>query len=297
MRFVCVLIVCILAVASMSCSRPESNVYIVDANAATPAPSVETFTDANAALAAGNHFLDENQTDAAIEALKQAIALNPDLGEAHFKLGIAYALQERQQEQTGERLPGEVVDGGKQYKTRSDKAFEKAEEAFKKWLKDNPDDINAHYFLGLTYSKLNKDQDAEKEFKQAVKLKPDDTEYQTELGSVLIKLAQYYEAVTALKKAIELDGTNDRAAALLEDAEAGKKRVEFIKDKTNANQNTQVKNTAANANSTAGNTNSATSNRPPGNTRPAANTSGNPPRDIPRERVVPTPRKTPGRPN
>ena len=42
-----------------------------------------------------------------------------------------------------------------------------------------------------------------------------------------MKLAQYDEAVRALKKAIEIDETNLKAADLLEQAEAGKKRVDF----------------------------------------------------------------------
>ena len=35
-------------------------------------------------------------TDMAIEAYKQAVKLDPDFAEAHFKLGIAYSLLEMQ---------------------------------------------------------------------------------------------------------------------------------------------------------------------------------------------------------
>jgi tetratricopeptide (TPR) repeat protein len=56
---------------------------------------------------------------------------------------------------------------------------------------------------------------------------PDDTEYQTELGAILIKLAQYHEAIAPLKKALELDPENIRAQELLEDAEAGRSRVNY----------------------------------------------------------------------
>jgi tetratricopeptide (TPR) repeat protein len=60
-----------------------------------------------------------------------------------------------------------------------------------------------------------------------VKLNPEDTEYQTELGAILIKLAQYREAIPPLKKALELDPENIRAIDLLEDAEAGRSRVNY----------------------------------------------------------------------
>ena len=61
----------------------------------------------------------------------------------------------------------------------------------------------------------------------AVKLKPEDGDYQTELGEIYINLAQYDEAVRALKKALEIDENNLIAEDLLEQAQAGKKRVDF----------------------------------------------------------------------
>jgi tetratricopeptide (TPR) repeat protein len=215
-------------------------------------------TDANQALAEGNRLLDENQTDAAIDAFKRAIEIDPNLAEAHFKLGIALSLIEHQFQQTGE---GDHVPGEAKGKPASQKAFEKAVEAYKKWLTANPEDDVAHFNLARTYGKLDRDEEAEKEFTQAAKLKPDDTEYQTELGAIRIKLAKYYEAIGPLKKAIELDPTNDRAASLLEDAEAGRARVAYVSDK---NTNQSASNRASNANVNANlSTNSNTGTKPP----------------------------------
>ena len=81
-----------------------------------------------------------------------------------------------------------------------------------------------------------KDEEAEKAFKQAVKIQSEDTEYQTELGAILVKLAKYHEAIGPLKKAIELDPENVRAEELLEDAEAGRKRIDYV-SKPDANAN------------------------------------------------------------
>ena len=39
-------------------------------------------------------LFDDGKTEMAIEAFNQAVKLNPDLAEAYFKLGIAYALVE-----------------------------------------------------------------------------------------------------------------------------------------------------------------------------------------------------------
>lgn len=211
----------------------------VNANSAEQTGDVAAYTDAATALADGNKFFDENQTEKAIEAYKQATKLNPDLAEAHFKLGIALGLLESEQELI--ETPVEPVEtdekdekdekGKKEKKSNSVIAFENAITAYKKILKENPKDEVAHFNLGRVYDRLNDDKEARKALEQAVKLKPEDSTYQTELGAILMKLAQYDEAVRALKKAVEIDEGNAQAIELLEEAEAGKKRVDFGAEK------------------------------------------------------------------
>ena len=260
----------ISAILGVDCSRNSANVAEenTNANTATESPFAGIL-DANTALTVGDRMLDENQTEMAIEAYKRGVKLNPDLPEPHFKLGIAYALLDMQIQQSGQITENDTNINGKKdvtTKTRSVREFEKAVETYKKWLVANPNDDTAHYNLARTYNKLNFDDEAEKEFRQAVKLKPDDTEYQTELGAILIKLAQYREAIAPLKKAVELDPSNERAAGLLEDAEAGRQRLDYVapkKDANKANAN-QSANSNANVNS---NSNSNSASKPlPGNT-------------------------------
>lgn len=219
-----------------------------DANQNTNAAAdLSGINDANLALAEGNKFLDTGETDKAIDALSQAVKLNPDLAEAWFKLGIAYALAEKRDEtlETADRETN--ADPKKPTKTNSEKAFEKAVVAYKKIVAANAEDDVAYFNLGRAYNKLNEDEDAAKALRQAVKIKPDDTEYQTELGAILIKLAQYHEAIPPLRKALELDPENIRAQDLLEDAEAGRSRVNYSStpkddkkkdDNSNTNSNT-----------------------------------------------------------
>ena len=227
-----------LAACSGSAGSGEVN---QDANASAPTGS---YTDANLALADGTKFLDEGDTTKAIEALNQAVKLNPDLAEAWFKLGIAYALVEKRDETVVEanEVQPEQSPKSKPPATNSEKAFQKAVSAYKKLVDANPEDDVSYFNLGRAYNKLNEDEDAAKALKQAVKIKPDDTEYQTELGAILIKLAQYQEAIPPLKKALELDPENIRALELLEDAEAGRKRVNYSatpkEDKKPSNSNT-----------------------------------------------------------
>ena len=237
-------------------SAPSDNSNAV----ATPPLSAAEFTDANAALAEGIKLLDMGDTDRAIEVLNRAVELNPDLADAYFHLGIAYALIEtRDATLVEEQVTPTPTPGEKKQRvatTNSEKAFEKAVAAYKKQIDANGKDDVAYFNLGRAYNKLNEDEDAAKALKQAVELKPDDTEYQTELGAILVKLAQYREAISPLRKAIELDPENSRAIDLLEDAEAGRKRIDFVTDKKDANANK-----AANTNT---NTNSNTATAPSG---------------------------------
>ncbi len=199
----------------------------------TPLP---TFTNADEALAEGKKLLDILETDKAIDALTQAVKLNPDLAEAHFNLGIAYSLIEKAEQEKAttniEPTPTpKTTKKGKQetvVRTKnSEKAFDNAVKAYKKILAKNPQDDAAQFNLGRAYNKLNEDENAMKALREAVKLKPDDSEYQIELGAIYIKLAQYDEAAAALKKANNLDPDNLQAQEMLEKAEAGRKRVDF----------------------------------------------------------------------
>ncbi len=216
---------------------PAQTSPAVDANVKTVDAPVPTFTNADEALAEGKRLLDALETDKAIDALSQAVKLNPDLADAHFNLGIAYALVEKD-EQDKELTQVETTPTPKTSKNskknaapvrtkNSEKAFENAVKAYKKIIAKNDKDDAAQFNLGRALNKLNEDEDSMKALREAVKLKPDDAEYQLEYGKILIKLAQYDEAVAALKKSVSLDATNLDAQEELEKAEAGKKRVDF----------------------------------------------------------------------
>jgi tetratricopeptide (TPR) repeat protein len=245
------------------------------ANSNSTENSYASLTDANDALAKGKDLLDQDDTQNAVLALERAVALDPDLPEAHFQLGIAYGLIDLQTKQEGDVLPG---DSENRVKTRAEKEFEKAAVAYKKYLDANSKDDNAWFNLGRTYAKLLKDDQAEDAFRQAVKLNPDDAEYQTELGAILIRLAKYHEAVPILKKAIDIDPNNARAQDLLDDAQAGVKRIDYVAN-TNGNVRTNTNaNANANANVSSNTTTNSNAAHPPTNVHPQS---------------TPTPRETP----
>ena len=97
MRRSCLVLCLLLALTSAACSRNSSG----DANAnANVGEGVASYGDAGQALADGTKFLDEGEIDKAIDALDQAVKVNPDLAEAWFKLGIAFGLAEKRDETT-----------------------------------------------------------------------------------------------------------------------------------------------------------------------------------------------------
>ena len=272
-----VLFVLLTAFLCASCSRSSEGTNGMQQGTTPESTPLPQFTDAQQALDEGNRLLDINETEKAIEAFNQAVALNPDLAEAYFKLGIAYSLIENEQ---GSELPGEMEEPGNgkkkadENKPESVKAFEKAVATYKRLIDANPEDDVSFFNLGRSLNKLNKDEDAEEALEKAVKLKPEDVEYLTELGAIRIKLAHYREAVEPLEKALQIDPENAEAQELFDDAVAGRRRVEY-KDK-NTNSNSDSKSAA---NKAATNSES--------NSQPTTNTNSRPPANIARPPSTP----------
>ena len=267
-----ILFLLVAAALTLACSRTNVSDEANAKNSLTTVPIAE-ITDARQAMALGDQLLENNETEKAIEAYMRATEIDPNLADAWFKLGIAYGLIEKEQELAAQNDVNATDASGKQEKPNSEKAFRKAVEAYKKILDQNSEDHAALFNLGRSYNKLNEDQEAAKALREAVKLNPEDSEYQTELGAILIKLAQYREAIPPLNKALELDPDNSRAADLLEDAQAGRSRVDYVNPKSNSNSNSAANsNSNSNANSAVtANSNTSTSNKttaPPSTPKP-----------------------------
>ncbi|MCO6509756.1 MAG: tetratricopeptide repeat protein [Aridibacter famidurans] len=216
---------------SANADANANNAQIDDPN------QVPKYKSVDEAIRAGNEFLDASLYKKAINAYTQAVEMNPDHGEAHFQLGVAYSLEEDLQDLP----PG--VEGN------SDKAFKNAVTVYKKYLKDNEDDAASWFNLGRAHGKLFEDKEAADALKKAVELDEENGLYLTEYGAALNKLARYGEAIRQLEKALEIDPDNLRAEDLLEKAQAGKKRVDYKQPEetpssSNTNSDSNTKGTA-----------------------------------------------------
>lgn len=89
--------------------------------------------------------------------------------------------------------------------------YREAVAPLKRAIKQNPNDDGAHYVLGNTYDKLRQYKEAASQFREVVRLKPNDAAAQLNLGNAYAKSRQFDEAAKAYK-AVVAATPNDFAA-------------------------------------------------------------------------------------
>jgi tetratricopeptide (TPR) repeat protein len=202
------LLICALCFLMLAYGCNRSGQQTANNSAGPAAVSNSLEGDRNRArelLAKGKQLYLDDQDDQAVQAFQEALKLDPDLAEAHFRLGLSY-------EALGKREESEAE-------------YKKAVETYKKYLADHEDDSEAHYDLGQTYAGLGQYSEAIREYRLATKLKEDDPDMYYDLGVAHTKLAQYDAAVAAFSKSLEIDPDNYRAQDGLDEAKEGVKRI------------------------------------------------------------------------
>ena len=203
-----ILLICALCtlVLAFGCNRSGQQSTNNSAGPAAVSNGIEgDRSRAREQLEKGKQLYRDDQDEQAVQAFQEALKLDPDLAEAHFRLGLGY-------EALGKREESEAE-------------YKKAVETYKKYLADHEDDAEAHYDLGQTYAGLGQYSDAIREYRQATKLKENDPDIYYDLGVAHTKLAQYDAAAAAFSKSLEIDPENYRAQDGLDEAKAGIKRI------------------------------------------------------------------------
>ena len=165
----------------------------------------EDRTRARGLLDKGKELYVKDQDAEAVLALMEAVRLDPDLAEAHFRLALGFESLGKSEEAESE--------------------YKKAVAAYKKYLDENRDDSEAHYALGQTYAGLGQYSEAIRQYREATKLKEDDPDIYYDLGVAYTKLAQYDAAAAAFEKSLEIDPDYFRAQDGLDEANEGIKRI------------------------------------------------------------------------
>jgi Flp pilus assembly protein TadD len=206
MRLILIICAVWLLVLATGCKRSGQQ----STNDSAGAPQVsnnlpEDRTRARAQLDKGKELYRNDQDAEAVLAFLEALRLDPNLAEAHFRLGLGY-------ESLGKREESEAE-------------YKKAVEAYKKYFAENDNDAEAHYALGQTYANLGQYSEAIRQYRVATKLKEDDPDMFYDLGVAYMKLAQYDEAASAFSKSLEIDPDYYRAQDGLDEAKEGIKRI------------------------------------------------------------------------
>lgn len=206
MRKSLIIVVFCLFVGQVACSR-KGPAGQVNGDSAGQGSAADVGSQAKTHLENGKQFYRKDQDEKAIEAFQQAIQLDPDLAEAHFRLGLTY-------DAIGKKMEAE-------------EAYKKAVQSYKKFfaVAENDKDAEAHYNLAQTYAGLSLYTEAVREYRQAIRIKDDDADIYYDLGLALVRLAQYDEAAAAFSKSLEIDPENFRAEDELAEAREGMKRI------------------------------------------------------------------------
>jgi tetratricopeptide (TPR) repeat protein len=186
------------------------------------------YSDAATAFAEGEKLFDANKFEMAVNAYRQAVAMNNLNGDAYFKLGISLSLIEsKAREMRKEVVAADEGDKSILPVSESQKAFEGAVAAYKRLLEQSPANALVVFNLGRAYEKLDRDSEAEKWFRESLKLDSANNDVRVELGDVLMKLAKYSEAISVYSKAKEVDPENFDLDDKIEEARAGRMRQTF----------------------------------------------------------------------
>ncbi len=178
-------------------------------------------------------FKEQGKAEQAVTMLEQAIAANPDNLDLH--LSLATLLDSLKRTDDGLQLLLQ-----KQIQFASDAKFQfrlgvlydklgkrpLSIERMKKVVELNPDDAQAHNFLGYTYAEMGINLDeALIHIKRALELRPDDGFFIDSLGWVYYQMKRYDEAVRYLAKAAELVPDDPTILEHLGDAYAARKET------------------------------------------------------------------------
>jgi len=165
----------------------------------------------------GSSLAQQRKFEEAIPFLEQAVQQDPSVATAHKKLGQALATVGRGWEADEvfkayfEKDPdtGAVAVGADHMRAGRE---EDAILAFRKALKDNPDNVDAMRFLAAVYLKQgSKLRDAEALLQRATEIAPDFAAAWLDLGHALKKRAKRMEAIEAFTRATVLEPGNGHA--------------------------------------------------------------------------------------
>ncbi|MEE9259117.1 MAG: tetratricopeptide repeat protein [Nitrospinaceae bacterium] len=124
---------------------------------------------------------------------------------AHFILSLTLLFSVFAQDGFAVEKPDPLSRGIEWFQERS---YEKALDEFKSAVENRPSNADAHYFLGLTYSKLERFEEAIPHFEKTIEIDPQIQGVYLNLGIALFNIGSYDLAQEKLNRAVETDPLN-----------------------------------------------------------------------------------------
>src|SRR2546427_9478774 len=134
-----------LCLAAMTCACRRNSGQNANANALTStngSDAEQSKRQAKSLVDKGKELADpdHNQDEQAVQAFQEAIRLQPDLAEAHLRLGMAYTALDK--------------------KTEADEEYKKSIELFKKVAQSDQKNADTFFYLGEAHTFLHQDEEA-----------------------------------------------------------------------------------------------------------------------------------------
>jgi tetratricopeptide (TPR) repeat protein len=179
---------------------------------------------------------DRGNYDAAIKLYEEALALNPDNVEALYELSFSYSQKKdykksleisyRGAEYKSDMLPNFYMQIGNNLDLLGESA--KSVEVYKSGIKLLPEMVLLRYNLAVTYSKMNKNDEARSVLKEAIAIDPNHPGSHALLSAIWQAGGYRTPALLAACRYLVLDPRSERATAVLqivkEATQAGVKR-------------------------------------------------------------------------
>lgn len=178
-------------------------------------------------------YKEQGKADQAVKLLKQAIEANKDSLELYLSLATLYDSLQRPADGLELLLANDTrFSGEAKFQFRLgvlyDKLGKRVESIarMKKVVQLNPDDAQAHNFLGYTYAEMGINLDeALAHVKRALEIQPDDGFFIDSLGWVYFQMKRYDDAVRYLEKAAQLVTDDATVLEHLGDAHYARKEL------------------------------------------------------------------------
>jgi len=169
-------------------------------------------------LSLATALMDDGQNEAAAAILNEMVKQNPKSGLALLNLGaVLYREQEYSGSADAYRRASQLDAVSEAAKFSLAKVlitlvrFTEASVLLEPYLRDHPENMEAHYLLGITYQGLGNLEQAKSELERAVQLNENDFDSQYKLGSVLREDGKYEDAILHLKRAVALKPDSQEA--------------------------------------------------------------------------------------